>query len=96
MKSTSPDIVGKYIRVTRHKRGYRQKELAELAQMPQSLLSQIESGVRRGSTIQLDAARRLALVLGVSLDALAGLTKTQEEDDGELLPSGLVKALQTA
>ena len=81
-KSTAPDIVGRFIRSTRKKRGYEQKDLADLADLPQSLLSQIETGVRRGGTIQLDTARRIALVLGVTLDSLAGLA-TKEDDESE-------------
>ena len=74
-----PDIVGRRLKRMRKKRGLGQKELAELADVQQSFISQIETGARRGSTIQLDAARRLAFVLGVSLDAFAGVAKEDEE-----------------
>jgi transcriptional regulator with XRE-family HTH domain len=94
MARETPDIVGRYIRITREKRGFAQKDLAELAEVPQSLLSQIETGARRGSTIQLDAARRMAMALGVSLDALSGMKK--EDDDGEMVPTGLAEAWKTA
>jgi transcriptional regulator with XRE-family HTH domain len=76
-----PDIVGRRLKRMRKARGLGQKELAELAMVQQSFISQIETGTRRGSTIQLDAARRLAFVLGVSLDALAGVAKDDAESE---------------
>ena len=76
---TNPDIVGRRIRQLRRARGLTQAQLAELCELPQSQLSQIESGARRGSTIQLDAARRIAFALGVSLDALAGVPLDDKE-----------------
>jgi hypothetical protein len=38
-----------------------------------------QNGVRRGSGIQLDAARRIAFALSVSLDALAGVPLDETE-----------------
>ena len=75
-----PDIVGRRIYTLRKKRGLTQAQLADLADLPQSQISQIESGARLGSTIQLDAARRLAFALGVSLDALAGVPTDVESE----------------
>ena len=74
-----PDIVGRRLKRMRKACGLGQRELAELAAVQQSFISQIETGARRGSTIQLDAARRMAFVLGVSLDDLAGVGKEQTE-----------------
>jgi transcriptional regulator with XRE-family HTH domain len=76
-----PDIVGRRLKRMRKARGLGQKELAELAMVQQSFISQIETGARRGSTIQLDAARRLAFVLRVSLDELAGVGKGDVESE---------------
>lgn len=76
---TNPDIVGRRIRQLRRARGLTQVQLGALCELPQSQLSQIESGARRGSTIQLDAARRIAFALGVSLDALAGVPVDDKE-----------------
>ena len=78
---TKPDIVGRRIRDLRKRRGLTQAQLAEATGLLQSQISQIESGVRRGSTIQLDAARSIAFVLGVSLDALAGLPTDDPESE---------------
>ena len=79
-----PDIVGRRIRTLRKARGLTQAQLAEATGLPQSQISQIESGARLGSTIQLDAARRLAFALGVSLDAVAGVPTDVES---ELVPA---------
>jgi transcriptional regulator with XRE-family HTH domain len=81
----NPDIVGKRIRQLRKARGLTQLELANQADLPQSMVSQIESGARRGSTIALDAARRLAFVLKVSLDSLAGVPT--DDTSSEILPA---------
>ena len=81
-----PDVVGKRIKYLRQRRGMSQRQLATLARVPQSLLSQIENGIRRGDKVQLDAARRIAFVLSVSLDALAGVP-VDDESEGE--PAGV-------
>jgi transcriptional regulator with XRE-family HTH domain len=79
-----PDVVGKRIKRLRQQRGMSQRQLSILAGVPQSLLSQIENGIRRGDKVQLDAARSIAFALGVSLDALAGVP--MDSDDSEALP----------
>jgi transcriptional regulator with XRE-family HTH domain len=81
------DIVGQRIRRLRRARGLTQAQLAEEAEIPQSLISQIESGTRQGSKIQLDVARRLAFVLHVSLDGLAGIPG--DDSESELLPAAV-------
>jgi transcriptional regulator with XRE-family HTH domain len=83
----NPDIVGRRIRRLRKARGLTQAQLAELTDLPQSQISQIESGVRRGSTIQLDAARRIAFALNISLDALAGVPT--DDMDEEFFPAAV-------
>jgi transcriptional regulator with XRE-family HTH domain len=80
-----PDVVGKRIKRLRQQRGMSQRQLATLAKVPQSLLSQIENGIRRGDKVQLDAARSIAFALGVSIDALAGVP--MDRDDSETLPT---------
>jgi len=81
-----PDVVGKRIKRLRQARGMSQRQLAILAEVPQSLLSQIENGIRRGDKVQLDAARRIAFALGVSLDAMAGIPL---DDDSEHVPASV-------
>ena len=81
----NPDIVGKRIRQLRKKRGLTQVQLADTAKLPQSQISQIESGVRQGGTIALDAARRIAFALRVSLDALAGVPT--DDTESEIVPT---------
>jgi len=80
-----PDIIGRRVRDLRKRRGLTQAQLAEVTGLLQSQISQIESGARRGATIQLDAARSIAFALGVSLDALAGTPA--DDPDGELVPT---------
>jgi transcriptional regulator with XRE-family HTH domain len=55
-----------------------QSELARRTGVPQSRISEFENGSKTGMT--LDTAKRLARVLGVSIDYLAG---TWDEDEGE-------------
>ena len=80
-----PDVIGERIRRLREARGMSQRQLARAAELPQSLLSQVENGVRPGSGIRVDAARRIAFALGVSLDALVGTPV--DEQGSEWLPA---------
>jgi DNA-binding XRE family transcriptional regulator len=68
----TPDYVGQQILRFRQKRGMSQRQLATAANVPQPLISQIESGKRAGSHIHLTVAARLAFALGVSVDSLVG------------------------
>jgi transcriptional regulator with XRE-family HTH domain len=83
-----PDAIGERVKRLREERNMSQRQLALAAKLPQSLLSQIENGVRPGSGIRVDAARRIAFALHVSLDALVGTPV--DDTDGELLPTGAV------
>jgi transcriptional regulator with XRE-family HTH domain len=47
-----------------------QSELAKRANIPQPIISAVESG--RQKSVNLDTARRIARALGVTLDLLAG------------------------
>jgi len=76
-----PDSVGERIKRTREARKMSQRQLALATGLPQSLLSQIENGVRPGSGIRLDAARRIAFALSVSLDALAGIPEDMKDSE---------------
>jgi DNA-binding XRE family transcriptional regulator len=81
----APDSVGKRIKQLRQARGMAQGQLAGATGLPQSLLSQIENGVRRGSHMQIGVASRIACALHVSLDALAGTP--WDDIDSEDCPS---------
>jgi transcriptional regulator with XRE-family HTH domain len=61
------------LRQIRKARGLTQPDLAELAHVPQSTISQVETGVSRGRRLAVETMRRLAFVLGVSLDVLLGM-----------------------
>jgi transcriptional regulator with XRE-family HTH domain len=78
----SHDAIGERIRYLRVARGMSQRALALATELPQSLLSQIENGIRPGSGMRVDAARRIAFALGVSLDGLVGTPA----DTGEHAP----------
>jgi transcriptional regulator with XRE-family HTH domain len=64
--------VGERIFKYRNMRGLSQLELAQRAKIPQPTLSALESGTRNGEKLALDAAKRLAKALDVTLDMLAG------------------------
>jgi transcriptional regulator with XRE-family HTH domain len=66
---------GERLRQLRELAGLSQRELARRANIPQPVVSDVESGKQKGIT--LENARRIARVLGVTLDMLAG---TGEED----------------
>jgi len=82
-----PDIIGKRIKRLREKLGMSQRQLAIAAELPQSQLSQVENGVRPGSGMRVDAVRRIAFALHVSVDALVGTLV--DDDNGERLPAAL-------
>lgn len=65
--------IGERIRHLRQARGFTLRHLAVLAQVPQSTLSCVETGVRDGQNLTLQTGGRLARALGVTLDALVGL-----------------------
>jgi transcriptional regulator with XRE-family HTH domain len=57
----------------RKKKGMSQSELARQCQMPQSTLHSYESGTRSADSMQIATAKRMAEVLGVSVDYLCGV-----------------------
>jgi transcriptional regulator with XRE-family HTH domain len=67
---------GERLRQLRELAGLSQRELARRANIPQPVVSDVESG--RQKSVNLDTARRIARALGVTLDLLAG---PEEEDD---------------
>jgi transcriptional regulator with XRE-family HTH domain len=82
-----PDSVGERIKRLRQLRGLTMRQLADLAQVPQSTLSAVETGARTGSKLTLETGKRLARALGVSLDVIAGV---YEDEDNELWPTAAV------
>ena len=66
--------IGERIKKARERRGWNQRELAKQAQVNHAWISRLESGERHN--ISLEAASRLAVTLGVTLDYLAGITMT--------------------
>lgn len=66
------DSVGARIKLKRAQRGLSLRQLATLAAVPQSTLSDVETGRRGGKNLTIETGRRLAAALGVTLDYLAG------------------------
>jgi len=64
--------LGQRLKKQRERRGWTLRELARHAKIDAGWLSRLETGERRN--LSLEAAARLALALGVSVDYLAGLT----------------------
>ena len=63
--------LGQRLKILRDKHGWNQRELARRAQVDHAWINRLETGERHN--ISLEAAKRLALTLGVSLDVLAGM-----------------------
>ena len=62
--------LGECLRQLRDMKSLSQGELGNLADVPQSVIADIESG--RQATVPLDIAKRLADALAVTLDSLVG------------------------
>ena len=78
------DYIGEQIKRLRRLRGLTLRQLADLADVPQSTLSMIETGTRTGRNLTLETGKRLARALGVPLDVIVG-TYEKDEKDSELL-----------
>jgi transcriptional regulator with XRE-family HTH domain len=63
--------LGERIKRLRERRDWNQRELARRAQVDHAWIYRLENGERHN--ISLEAAKRLATALGVSLDVLAGM-----------------------
>lgn len=78
-----PDGVAQRLEQARRERHLSITELARRARVPQSTLSSVKTGRRRGDNLTLGSGRRLATVLGISVDWLCGLWRdTPEREDG--------------
>jgi len=71
---------GERLRQFRELAKMNQSELAKRANIPQPIISAVESG--RQKSVNLDTARRIARALGVTLDMLAG-----PEDEADANPA---------
>lgn len=65
-----PSVFGIRMRRLREDRGWNQKELAERSGVDHGWINRLERG--KGHNVSLDVARKIARVLGVSVDYLAG------------------------
>jgi transcriptional regulator with XRE-family HTH domain len=72
-KEVCPVTISERITYLRKKKGVSQAELARQCQMPQSTLHSYESGARSAESMQIHTTKRMAAVLGVSLDYLCGV-----------------------
>jgi transcriptional regulator with XRE-family HTH domain len=68
----SPEIVGERLRLSRRERKLTQQKLAQQMQIPQSWVSELETG--KQSRLQAETVYRFCRALGVSADYLLGLT----------------------
>ena len=72
------------IRQRREQLAMSQSALARRTGVPQSRISEFENGSKTGMT--LDTAKRLARVLGVSIDYLAGTWDEEEQAPADAAP----------
>ena len=73
--------LGEKLKALRTEKGWSQRELAQRARVRQARLSELESGKKTDTTGQ--ALRRLARVLGVSVDYLVGTYDPNRYRPGE-------------
>lgn len=85
-----PASVGKQIKARRSALGFKQYELAELAQVTQPYLSAVERGQRKTTPALLT---RLAVALGCLPE---GLTTGQADDLAFAIDTGLIQFARTA
>jgi len=71
--------LGDRIKRLRERRDWNQRELARRAQVDHAWIYRLENGERHN--ISLEAAKRLATALGVSLDVLAGMHEEELGSD---------------
>jgi transcriptional regulator with XRE-family HTH domain len=74
-----PDDVAKRLERARIARGLSLTELARRSGVSQSTLSSVKTGHRLGDNLTLATARKLAKVLGISVDWLCGLWADDQE-----------------
>lgn len=67
-----PDAIGRRVAQALAARGWTQKLLAARAQVPPATISGVVTGRLQGADLKLGAALRICMVLGISLEWLAG------------------------
>jgi len=77
--------IGERIKALRLKKGLSQRELARQAGVRQATLADLETGIR--TETRTDIARRLARVLGVTVDYLVGM---YGDDESQQEPAAMV------
>jgi transcriptional regulator with XRE-family HTH domain len=90
------DSIGERLKHLRKSRGLTLRQLAGLAQVPQSTLSSVETGARAGGKLTLETGKRLARALGISLDVIAGVYEDEDrEGDIDATPQQPAKRSRT-
>jgi transcriptional regulator with XRE-family HTH domain len=77
--------IGERIKILRLKKGLSQRALARQAHVRHATLVELETGIR--TETRTDIARRLAKVLGVTVDYLVGMYENEEEGEASVLTS---------
>ena len=70
------ETIGDRIKRERTKRQWNQRDLARHAEVDNAWISRLESG--EAHNLSLQAAKRIAVALGVSLDYLAGIATKRD------------------
>lgn len=88
------DDIGERIKKQRERRGWTIRELGRHAKVDAGWISRLEAGERRN--ISIEAAARIALALGVSVDYIAGVIdrpqpwdSREASQESELEPTGV-------
>ena len=81
--------LGQRIEALRTKRGLTQRELARQAGIGHTIIAGLESGSRRD--VRTDTAKRIARVLGTSVDYLIGTF--DEDDESDLWLSDIIREI---
>ena len=75
--------IGQRIKQLREKRGFSQRSLAKQAGIPQPVIQRFEAGSRNAEHMSVAYAKRIARVLGVSVDYLIGMYEDDDQEDGD-------------
>lgn len=84
--------IGQRIKQLREKRGFSQRSLAKQAGIPQPVIQRFEAGSRNAEHMSVTYAKRIARVLGVSVDYLIGMYEDDEQGDDESTSVAMVGA----